>query len=161
MNEESRTLFSFSLIFSLLNFKCFPLSRSPLRKLPIPSLLPLPLWGCSPTPPLPSPRGSHRKWWEGDWKAYLRENGFLFWTLLSRLSGWGKSKWLKWLTVLQVVNTQFTFTITMAIWSPMPSLSQSLPNPQTEAALLIFTFSLPVDSSRPWISLKAFAFLSP
>ena len=42
-------------IFLYLQFKCYPLSRSPTPKLPIPSPLPLLLWGCSPThPPTPT-----------------------------------------------------------------------------------------------------------
>jgi hypothetical protein len=40
--------------FIYLHFKCYLLSLYPLHKLPIPSPLPLPLWGCSPiTHPLP------------------------------------------------------------------------------------------------------------
>jgi hypothetical protein len=45
-------LFVFLEFFLYLHFKCFPLSRSPLQKSPIPS--PLPLWECFPTLPLPS-----------------------------------------------------------------------------------------------------------
>ena len=40
--------------FFNLHFKCYPLSWFPLLKLPIPSLIPLLLWGCSLTHPLPS-----------------------------------------------------------------------------------------------------------
>jgi hypothetical protein len=41
--------------FIYLHFKCYPLSRFPLRKLPIPFSLSLRLWGCSPTyPPTPT-----------------------------------------------------------------------------------------------------------
>jgi hypothetical protein len=48
------------------HFKCYPPSQLPLHKPPIPSPLPLPLWGCSSTcPPTPaswpwhSPRPGH------------------------------------------------------------------------------------------------------
>ena len=45
-------LISFLIVcFTYLHFKCYPLSRSPLRKPHIPSSLPLILWGCSPTRP--------------------------------------------------------------------------------------------------------------
>ena len=47
--------FSFIGYFLSLHFKCYPLSRSPLQKLPIPSLLPLPPGGCASTyPPIPA-----------------------------------------------------------------------------------------------------------
>jgi hypothetical protein len=42
--------------FLYLHFKCYPLSRSPFWKPPIPWPLPLPLWGCTPTHP---PTHSH------------------------------------------------------------------------------------------------------
>jgi hypothetical protein len=42
-------LFLFIGYFIYLQFKCYPLSWFPLRKPPIPSPLPLLLWGCSPT----------------------------------------------------------------------------------------------------------------
>lgn len=38
----------FNWVFFCLHFKCFPLFRSSLWKPPIPSPVPLPLWGCSP-----------------------------------------------------------------------------------------------------------------
>ena len=48
-------VFSFFIRYFLdLHFKCFPLSRYPLRNPPIPVPLPLPLWGCPPQP-FPSP----------------------------------------------------------------------------------------------------------
>jgi hypothetical protein len=37
--------------FIYLHFKCYPSSQFPFHKPPIPSLLPLPLWGCSPIHP--------------------------------------------------------------------------------------------------------------
>jgi hypothetical protein len=54
--------------FLYLHFKCFPLSRSPLHKPPMPSSLTLSLWGCSSTHPpthiflsLHSPTLEHRR----------------------------------------------------------------------------------------------------
>jgi hypothetical protein len=67
----SVTAFIFSFLsffkgyFIYLHFKCCPPSWFPLRKHPITSPLPLPLWGCSPClyegpPPLTHPLLSHR-----------------------------------------------------------------------------------------------------
>jgi hypothetical protein len=46
--------FLFIEYFLYLHFKCFLLSRSPLQEPPSHPPIPLPLWGCSPTHPLPS-----------------------------------------------------------------------------------------------------------
>jgi hypothetical protein len=51
---NSTLFFSFIGYFLYLHFKYYPLSRSPLWKPPIPSPLPLPLWGCYPHSLLPA-----------------------------------------------------------------------------------------------------------
>jgi hypothetical protein len=54
-NSEQASPPPFIVYFLYLHFKWYPLSMSPLWKPPIPSPIPLPIWGCSSLPALVFP----------------------------------------------------------------------------------------------------------
>jgi hypothetical protein len=100
---KSRDYFSFFYWLLYLHFKCYLPSQFALQKPPIPSSLPLPLWGCSPTcPPTaasawviePPQEGLPSQW------RHIRQSSAIYAAVNMgtpcALFGWWFSSWKLW-----------------------------------------------------------------